>query len=72
MAALPEAVPEERAARWRLPLFAFIASLGFAALMTAALMSGIANWLAQPVVLWSVLGIETLVAGGWFLRRVGG
>jgi len=43
-----------------------------AALMTAALWSGIADWLVQPVVLWSVLAIETVMAGGWFLWRVRG
>lgn len=70
MAALPEAVPEQRASGWRLPLFALAMSLGLAALMTVALWSGVAGWLAQPVVLWSLLAIETVVAGGWFLRRV--
>lgn len=70
IAALPEALPEERAAGWRLPLFALAMSLGLAVLMMAALWSGIVGWLAQPTVLWSVLAIETVVAGGWFLRRV--
>ena len=70
MAALPEAPASERTPAWRVPLLAFLASIALIAIVMLALQAGATGWFINPFALWSMLGIETVLAVAWLWRTV--
>jgi hypothetical protein len=70
MTRLPEVPAEEPVRNWQLPVLAAAAAVVFAALVVVALELGLADWLARPSMLLTVLAVETAIALAWLWRSV--
>ncbi len=72
IARLPETPAPERPRSLRLPALAALAGVVLEGLALTAVHFGLAGWLAQPSMLFTVLGIESAAAIAWLWRTVRG
>ena len=70
MAGLPDTPVVRPTPAWRLPLLASLGSIVPIAVVTLALRLGGPEWFTNPFALWSMLGIETVLAVAWLWRTV--
>jgi len=70
MTRLPEKSAPDLTRRWQLPALAAAIAILIVTLVVAGLEAGLVRWLAQPSMLLTILGIETVLALAWLWRTV--